>query len=806
MDKQAKKLLSQLQKALSLDGNLSATCENLGRCLKEGHGALSTHLLTSKSSISNLELARESMDAIISKLEDNTLRPREIQTLRETLLSNNVELIPYTIFLLRKFHPEIRIISRVATLLTILSHSNVSRTIIGGEGVVDALATTWRKHLFCLPLIEALCSLSSGHVDNISRAMRHRAITTSLHILTTANTDNGFGVIEATTRFIATCAICLPDNNNVEKYQLVPVLIRIGRRSMTNNKNIVINIVGGLANIADCYIKEGNGYCIGGKKGIRNVIDFITSVWMTYQTDIEVGEVCSWALAAVCTAWEYAKMLVDKKSIDKASTFMKDFVTTKMVREIAGIDENDCVGDSENKQFSRYRKRRSSFKKTETEQVKEDDIEIKEHEIESETETEEGNIKIETDTDVENIGNVTETKDNRNPFFEFSNIDAENSTDKEAEEKEETNETYESSIQISEAIKQPSSPQFTTPPFTRMTRSKSSSKPSITFRQHQQNENDDLVLRSSSRLRTSNRRYPLEDEEVIEENSEHEEAEKEQEEYKMETKKDDDYAENGEREEDSEIEEAEVVPEMTRRSTRSPARRSSKRLSQLSAVRSFGLTPENSFIRTIKPPPSPQSERQPTSSRRMTRSHQEEEEVIPPLLLSFSPSPENLRSLHKSTSSKRRATTSDKQHDDDDNGDEDEDEDEVQFISEKKINKPSSCQRLEPEITPKYLSMDDEDTRTSFDDNQSEHNEKNDFDPVPQMNRSGCAETDVARPGLPERLSRAPSTYISQFRDPACGMKRLNMAMGLLSGIDQRGVKRKAEDDHGERNIKQQRV
>lgn len=243
---------------------------------------------------SSIELARSTVDVLIQTIEFN-ISSEAVRSTRESLAEAGV--VQFATALLRTFTFEPRIVSRVATLLSHLAAANTGRTLIGGEGAVDALTTTWRSHLECVALVSALVALTPAHVDNVSRAMRRCVISTSVYVLHKVPFNrSAHHLFEVTIRLLAMCAICVPDRPK-HRAVLVPTLIKMIRKATTQRVvTVVIQAFTALANIADCHVKEGDGYEIAEPGRVINVI---LKAWKVFPKNESLAASASWALASL---------------------------------------------------------------------------------------------------------------------------------------------------------------------------------------------------------------------------------------------------------------------------------------------------------------------------------------------------------------------------------------------------------------------------------------------------------------------------------------------------------------------------
>lgn len=297
-----------------------------------------------------LEFARGVIDAMVGVIDagaGSAHSAREAGAICAKLLDAGA--VSFATGVLRAFCADPRIVGRVATLLRLLCQADGARDVIGEEGAVAALATMWTQHTHCVPLIEALVTLTPSHIDNIWRTMQCGGITTAMRIMESTISGQGQGqydnasetsseaavgrrrqsvrggknnynrtlslssseekVIDMTTRFIAMCCIYAPDESpavarklrlvrKVEIQYLVPHLFQVLQTAVACSlRSIVANVVSALANISECHIREGYGYALGGVEA-GDMVNLLLQAWTMFQDDEQLMLVAVWALTA----------------------------------------------------------------------------------------------------------------------------------------------------------------------------------------------------------------------------------------------------------------------------------------------------------------------------------------------------------------------------------------------------------------------------------------------------------------------------------------------------------------------------
>lgn len=285
----------------------------------------------------SIEMARATIDSLVQAV-DFGVSFNAADVACDGLVEAGV--IPYATALLRAFNPEERVVSRIATLFTKLATSNAGRTAIGGEGAVDALATIWRSHISCVPVVTALVALTPAHVDNVSRAMRRRVISTAIYVLKSVPlTRNNRLLLEVTVRLASMCAICTPDKP-YERVSLVPTLLSVMRNAVkARTASIASHATMALANIFDCHIKEGDGYEVGQPMVI---IETILATWSSFPKDHDLGFAASWAITALFNADKGAQLCAEACSqrIGRLLTRWDAYSTPLFLRELLRVNDS----------------------------------------------------------------------------------------------------------------------------------------------------------------------------------------------------------------------------------------------------------------------------------------------------------------------------------------------------------------------------------------------------------------------------------------------------------------------------------
>lgn len=246
-----------------------------------------------------LELVRAAADSLVEICDFKTAFESALPTRRALL---DADLISWAVSALNGFSFDERIVARLATVLGLLGIGAEGRGCIGCAGAVDALALVWKSHPSCIEIVNALVSLCAGHIDNVSRMMRRRGIQTAITVLKDTRFQNRLSLREQTLVLLSLCSICAPDNDE-EASQLVPTLLTVIKDDSQRRKGrIDYHALLVLANIADCWSKEGCGYNLG---PLEPLITSVITAWQLARTSREMAYAASWALTALTAADEH---------------------------------------------------------------------------------------------------------------------------------------------------------------------------------------------------------------------------------------------------------------------------------------------------------------------------------------------------------------------------------------------------------------------------------------------------------------------------------------------------------------------
>jgi len=219
---------------------------------------------------------------------------------------------------------------RLVTLVECLATTEVGRGHLGRHRVIHALVSVWNRSFSSTTTINininihsgrgvsnlpaALCALCSGHLDNIARLMRIGGIATILRALesatsTTTNTNAIHGVgdtklLSNTLLLLGLICICVPDkltSNSGANQRLVPrisAIIRSLSGAKRPNKPLLAHAINVVANIAECWRKEGAGFLIDAPCG-DELLNNILRAWMIAPRNRQVANAAAWAITGL---------------------------------------------------------------------------------------------------------------------------------------------------------------------------------------------------------------------------------------------------------------------------------------------------------------------------------------------------------------------------------------------------------------------------------------------------------------------------------------------------------------------------
>lgn len=277
----------QLQTALNKNNSRS-----LAKAISQLQSSLPQEV--DSTAISNcIEEIRSVADILIEACDFDTAFETAVFA-RTALIQARI--LTWAVSVLKNFSFDERVISRIALALAHLGIGAESRGQIGDSGAVDQLAILWKTYPSSYDIVHSLVSLCAGHIDNMSRVMRRRGISTAIKILLDPRNTSNSKLVERTMVLIGLCSICIPENR-YEASTLVPAILvaweRMEKRKRTATTQHALICI---ANIADCWTKENTGYDLG---KIDYLVRNIAESWKKAPRCKEMAFTASWALSAL---------------------------------------------------------------------------------------------------------------------------------------------------------------------------------------------------------------------------------------------------------------------------------------------------------------------------------------------------------------------------------------------------------------------------------------------------------------------------------------------------------------------------
>ncbi|PXF42156.1 hypothetical protein BWQ96_08134 [Gracilariopsis chorda] len=240
-----------------------------------------------------LEHVRVVADVLADACDFNTAFEAAIYA-RSLLIQ--AKMLPWAVSVLESFAFDERIASRVALALAHVGIGAEARGEIGKAGAVDQIAIVWKAHPTSIPIVQALISLCTGHIDNISRLMRRRGISTAIKVLRSSQSATNVQLAEQVMILVGLCTICIPDNVK-EGSSLVPAILH-ALNSSGKRKPVAVarHALIAIANMADCWVKERAGYELG---DIERLVQLVITSWKSARTCKDMALAATWALSAL---------------------------------------------------------------------------------------------------------------------------------------------------------------------------------------------------------------------------------------------------------------------------------------------------------------------------------------------------------------------------------------------------------------------------------------------------------------------------------------------------------------------------
>lgn len=331
MDSASRSLFTLQASLESKDWNTVRTC------IRNIPHALPPSVLSSPKALAiTLEHVRAAADHLIEACDFRISFESALAT-RAQLLSTDT-LIRWAASALKTFRFDLRVTDRLAALLALLAPGVAARSAVGSAGAVDTLALVWRTRPDAPIVVHALVVLTTGHIDNVSRVMRRRAITTAVNVLHKPDltVPGRLPLVEHAAQLVAMCAICTPDNLK-EAALLVPALSVALRAATVTGRpgyRLAAHVLMALANIADCYSKEGIGYQIHDPRALLNDV---MAAWQSARRSEIVSKAAWTALTALLAPQLITSHLVQPHAQQIAKLMGKDCTRFDTARALTNI-------------------------------------------------------------------------------------------------------------------------------------------------------------------------------------------------------------------------------------------------------------------------------------------------------------------------------------------------------------------------------------------------------------------------------------------------------------------------------------
>lgn len=252
----------------------------------------------------SLDLVRGASNALAEACSFTTAFETSFETRRALHRAGACE---WAIAALRGFATVRSIVSSVSTVLGLLGLDGEGRCRVGKLGAVDELTKLWHRHLDCVQIVSALVSLCPGHIDNVSRTMRQRALVAGMKVLSDNNSLTNPQLVGQTLTLLGMCSICTPDNQNEGK-RLVPVILDVLERLNAGEDDLIDtakHAILALANVGDCWMKEGTGYDVAEPNRVCSVI---IESWTKGKSSADIALASSRALMALLSSHAAVKI------------------------------------------------------------------------------------------------------------------------------------------------------------------------------------------------------------------------------------------------------------------------------------------------------------------------------------------------------------------------------------------------------------------------------------------------------------------------------------------------------------------
>lgn len=278
-----------------MDSDARATISALEDALHERRWTAAVPLLRAlpATGAAGADAARAAADAVAEAVSFSTAFEGAFAARRALVAAGAVA---WFVSALRAFARVAFVVRRVAAVLRLLGMGDVGRSAVGAVGGVDLMAVAWGRHGGVVELVRALVSLCAGHIDNVSRAMRRRAVGTAVRVLADGSDD--VELVEQTLLFLGMCAVATPDIPE-ERDALVPALLDALKNATARGlPDVAAHAMAVLGNVGECAVKEGSSYTVSSQDTAPLVVA-IAAAWGAFPRNRAVASAASWALTAL---------------------------------------------------------------------------------------------------------------------------------------------------------------------------------------------------------------------------------------------------------------------------------------------------------------------------------------------------------------------------------------------------------------------------------------------------------------------------------------------------------------------------
>eukprot|EP00171_Calliarthron_tuberculosum_P021306 IDg21306t1 len=185
---------------------------------------------------------------------------------------------------------------RLIMLVEMLATTEEGRSRLGRASGVGALVRAWRADPRCADAPAALAALCAGHIDNISRFMRAGGVAVACRAVDVALESGLHALLERALLLLGLAAVCTPDRCTGPML-LVPFIRKVVTATCASRqRGALAHAINVLANITECWRKEGRGFEIADPD---NLAMEIAKAWADAPRNRSVVSAAAWALTGL---------------------------------------------------------------------------------------------------------------------------------------------------------------------------------------------------------------------------------------------------------------------------------------------------------------------------------------------------------------------------------------------------------------------------------------------------------------------------------------------------------------------------